>query len=55
MMNIHNKLLEEQYDSYVVWGRGRAAQNEHEIAILDEFGVKLHGIYTRITDKTGFA
>lgn len=55
MMNIHNKLLEEQYDSYVVWGRGRAAQNEHEIAIRDEFGVKFHGIYTRITDKTGFA
>ena len=27
MMNIHNRLLEEQYDSYVVWGRGRAAQN----------------------------
>ena len=55
MMNIHNQLLEEQYDSYVFWGRGRAAQNEREIAILDEFGVKLHGVYTRITDKTGFA
>ena len=55
MMNIHNRLLEEQYDSYVVWGRGRAAQNEHEIVIQDEFGVKLHGVYTRITDKTGFA
>ena len=39
----------------MVWGRGRAAQNEHEIVIQDEFGVKLHGVYTRITDKTGFA
>ena len=55
MMNIHNQLLEEQYNSYVVWGRGRVAQNEHEIVIQDEFGVKLHGVYTRITDKTGFA
>ena len=55
MMNIHEKLLEQGVDSYVVWGRGRAAQNEHEIAILDNVGVKWHGIYTRITDKTGFA
>lgn len=55
MMNIHAKLLEQGIDSYVVWGRGRAAQNEHEIAILDNVGVKWHGIYTRITDRTGFA
>ena len=55
MINIHEKLLEQGVDSYVVWGRGRAAQNEHEIAILDNVGVKWHGIYTRITDKTGFA
>ena len=55
MMNIHTKLLEQGVDSYVVWGRGRAAQNEHEIAILDNVGVKWHGIYTRITDRTGFA
>ena len=55
MMNIHTKLLEQGVDSYVVWGRGRAAQNKHEIAILDNVGVKWHGIYTRITDRTGFA
>lgn len=23
MMNIHNTLLEQGYDSYVIWGRGR--------------------------------
>lgn len=55
MMNIHNKLLEIGEESYVVWGRGREAENEHEITILDNIGVKFHGIYTRLTDKTGFA
>lgn len=55
MMNIHNKLLEMGEESYVVWGRGREAENEHEITILDNIGVKFHGIYTRLTDKTGFA
>ena len=55
MMSIHNKLQEMGYESYVVWGRGRDAQNEQEIVIKDDFEMKLHGIYTRLTDKTGFA
>jgi glycosyltransferase involved in cell wall biosynthesis len=55
MMNLHKVLLEKGYDSYVVWGRGRAAENKHEIVISDDFGVKLHGVYTRLTDRTGFA
>lgn len=55
MFGIHHALLAHGYDSYVVWSRGRAAENEREICIADDVGVKLHGIYTRLTDKTGFA
>ena len=55
MMNIHKILAEQGYDSYVCWGRGRPANNNHEIVISDNIGVKFHGIYTRLLDKTGFA
>lgn len=55
MMNIHNILTAKGYDSYVCWGRGRSAENNHEIVISDSIGVKLHGLYTRLFDKTGFA
>lgn len=55
MMNIHKKLLEEGYDSYVVWGRGRKSQNNREIYLNDKMGIYYHGLYTRLTDKTGFA
>ena len=55
MMNLHRALLNKGVDSYVVWGRGRKAQNEHEYYMDDDLGVKIHGAYTRLTDKTGFA
>lgn len=55
MMSIHNRLLELGHDSYVVWGRGRNARNEREIVIKNDIETKWHGIYTRLTDKTGFA
>ncbi len=55
MMNIHHELLKRGIDSYVVWGRGRNAENEHEYYMNDDFGVKLHAGYTRLTDRTGFA
>lgn len=55
MMDIHKILTEQGYDSYVCWGRGRSANNDHEIVISDNMGVKFHGIYTRLLDKTGFA
>ncbi len=55
MLNIHRLLSEAGHDSYVVWGRGRKAENDHEYVMDDDFGVKLHGVYTRLTDKTGFA
>lgn len=55
MMNIHQQLQKAGDDSYVFWGRGRNATNDHEIVIKDDLGVKWHGLYTRLTDKTGFA
>lgn len=55
MMNLHKAMLEAGIESYVAWGRGRKAENNHEYFMNDDFGVKIHGIFTRITDKTGFA
>lgn len=55
MMNIHRGLLENGVDSYVAWGRGRKAENEHEFFMDDRYGVLFHGFYTRLTDKAGFA
>ena len=55
MMDIHKELLKKGNQSYVVWGRGRDPENEYEIYMNDKIGVYFHGIYTRITDKTGFA
>lgn len=55
MMDIHKILTEQGYESYVCWGRGRPANNNHEIVIADNIGVKFHGMYTRLLDKTGFA
>lgn len=55
MMSLHQELQRMGADSYVAWGRGRDSSNEHEIVFKDDIGIKYHGIYTRITDKTGFA
>lgn len=55
MISIHKRLLKEGIDSYIVWGRGRGAEDEHEMPIVDQIGVRCHGVYTRLTDRTGFA
>ena len=55
MMNIHKKLLDNGIKSYVVWGRGRKSNSKYEIFMNDKVGVYYHGLYTRITDKTGFS
>ena len=55
MLGIHQLLLRDGNESFVVWGRGRDAENDNEIVIKDKIGVKIHGLYTRLTDKTGFA
>lgn len=55
MMDIHQELLKQGIDSYVVWGRGRKAQNKNEIYMNDKVGVYFHALYARITGKVGFA
>ena len=55
MINLHNTMINEGIESYVAWGRGRKAENNHEYYMNDDLGVKIHGLYTRITDKHGFA
>ena len=55
MINIHKKLLDNGIESYVVWGRGRKSNSKYEIFMNDKVGVYYHGLYTRITDKTGFS
>lgn len=45
MMGIHQLLVRDGDESYVAWGRGRDSQNEHEISMKDDFGVKFHGVY----------
>lgn len=55
MMNIHHYLQKNGIESYVVWGRGRKSENQYEIFMNDKFGVYWHALYTRFTDKTGFA
>lgn len=55
MMNIHKELIDKGVDSYVVWGRGRAAENEKEYYMNDKLGVYYHAAYTRLTGRMGFA
>lgn len=55
MMNIHKELIEQGDESYVVWGRGRKAENSHEIYMNDMLGVYFHVLYSRLTGKHGFA
>ncbi len=55
MLNIHNALKKKNIESYVVWGRGRKPKNKNEIYMNDKVGIYYHGLYTRFTDKTGFA
>lgn len=54
MMNLHRDMLQKGIESYVVWGRGRKAENDHEYYMDDKLGVNLHALYTRVSDRTGF-
>lgn len=53
MLSIHRRLLAEGHESIAIWGRGRKAENEHEFSISDPMGVKIHGLMTRLFDRTG--
>ena len=54
MMSIHKELQKQGYDSYVVWGRGRESQDNHEIYLNDKIRVYFHALMSRLTGKTGF-
>lgn len=55
MMNLHRELILNGHDSYVVWARGRKSKDSNEIFLKSKLSVFIHGLYTRFTDKTGFA
>lgn len=55
-LEIHNMLVSEGNESIVAWGRKNTAPaNAANIKIGNKADQLLHGLYTRITDKCGFA
>lgn len=54
MMSIHKELLSKGHESYVVWGRGRNTKDDTELSIEDAFGIRIHGLITRVFDATGY-
>lgn len=55
-LGIHNMLVSEGNESVVAWGRiNTAPADVANIKIGNKFDHILHGLYTRITDKCGFA
>lgn len=55
MLQIHRLLQDLGHESYVVWGRGRKPDNMYEFSIGDRVGMGIHGVITRVFDRTGFA
>lgn len=55
-VGIDNVLKEHGCESAIAWGRiNTAPDTVHTIRIGNSFDQKCHGLYTRITDKCGFA
>lgn len=55
-LGIHNELVSQGNDSSIAWGRiNTAPDNVSTIKIGNSNDQKLHGLYTRLTDKCGFA
>lgn len=55
-LGIHNMLVSEGHESMIAWGRiNTAPEDVPNIKIGNKFDRIFHGIYTRITDKCGFA
>ena len=55
MMNLHRSMLAQGLDSYVVWGRGREPVGNREYKMTNSLDVVIHGVYSRLFDRTGFA
>ena len=54
MMKEHDELLAKGEDSYAFWGRGREAQNSHEMKFAKNPEVYLDVLQTRIDGRAGF-
>lgn len=54
MRRAHERLLEEGWDSYIFWGRGRATVSEHEVRFASPLSVYLHVLLARLFDRAGF-
>lgn len=54
MMKEHNELLARGEDSYAFWGRGREAQNDHEMKFAKKPEVYLDVLQTRLDGRAGF-
>lgn len=54
-LGIHNELVLQGHESMIAWGRTNTAPNTvPTIKIGTSMDQKIHGLYTRITDKCGF-
>ena len=54
MMKEHNELLAKGEESYAFWGRGREAQNDHEMKFAKKPEVYLDVLQTRLDGRAGF-
>ena len=54
MMKEHNELLAKGEESYAFWGRGREAQNDHEMKFAKKSEVYLDVLQTRLDGRAGF-
>lgn len=54
MMKEHRELLAKGEESYAFWGRGRKAENDHEMRFASNFEVKRDVLETRLDGKAAF-
>ncbi|HIU05953.1 MAG TPA: glycosyltransferase [Candidatus Coprousia avicola] len=54
MMREHNELLARGVESYAFWGRGREAQDDHEMKFANDSEVYLDVLRTRLDGRAGF-
>ncbi|OUO64931.1 glycosyltransferase [Collinsella sp. An268] len=54
MIKEHSELLSHGKDSYAFWGRGREAQNDHEMKFATKPEVYLDALQTRLDGRAGF-
>lgn len=54
MMKEHKELLAKGEESYAFWGRGREAENDHEMRFATDFDFRRDAFETRLDGKAGF-